>query len=101
VSIAYLPNTAPPNNNTQQVRRRVNNLVSTVNDQIGSVADNTGDLGSLQTQVTTTDANVTAIQAIIHPGITGTVTLAKLTGPGANGSLTFTKGIITAFVSPT
>ena len=30
-----------------------------------------------------------------------TITLVKLTGPGANGSLTFTNGILTAFQAPT
>ena len=34
-------------------------------------------------------------------GISGTVPLAKITGLGADGSLTFVNGIITAFVSPT
>jgi hypothetical protein len=33
--------------------------------------------------------------------VSGTVTLAKLTGGGANGSLTFVDGLITAFVAPT
>jgi hypothetical protein len=101
MSIAYLPNVAPANNNTQQLRRRTNDLVSTVNDAIGSIAGNNGDIGTLNNELTATNSNVTAIQAILHPGITGTVTLAKLTGGGTNGSLTFTKGIITAFVSPT
>lgn len=35
------------------------------------------------------------------PGLTNVVTLAKITALGANGSLTFTGGIITAFVAPT
>ena len=29
-------------------------------------------------------------------GITGTITTAKLTGGGANGSMTFTNGVLTA-----
>ena len=37
----------------------------------------------------------------IFSGITTTVTLAKLTGGGSNGSLTITKGIITAVTNPT
>jgi hypothetical protein len=101
MSIAYLPNVAPPNNNTQQARRRINDLVSTVNDSIGSIGDNTGDLGTLSTEIA---ANTTAIKTInttLATGITGTVALAKLTGGGTNGSLTFTKGLITAFLAPT
>ena len=34
-------------------------------------------------------------------GISGTAALAKLTALGADGSLTFTDGIITAYVAPT
>lgn len=34
-------------------------------------------------------------------GISGTATLAKITGGGANGSLTFTNGLITGYVAPT
>lgn len=30
------------------------------------------------------------------PGFTGTITTAKLTGGGANGSMTFSNGILTA-----
>lgn len=43
---------------------------------------------------------LTAIAAQIGKGISGTVTLAKLTTGGSNGSLTFTNGIITAFTAP-
>ena len=34
-------------------------------------------------------------------GVSGTVTLVKLTGGGSNGSITFTDGVITGFVEPT
>jgi hypothetical protein len=34
-------------------------------------------------------------------GFTGTVVLAKITGTGANGSLTVVNGIITAYTAPT
>lgn len=37
----------------------------------------------------------------LSTGFTGTVTLAKLTGGGANGSLTFASGICTGHVDPT
>ena len=37
----------------------------------------------------------------INSGITGTVTLAKITAGGTNGSLTITNGIITAKTDPT
>jgi hypothetical protein len=34
-------------------------------------------------------------------GISGTAALAKITALGTDGSLTFTNGIITAYVAPT
>jgi hypothetical protein len=34
-------------------------------------------------------------------GASGTITLAKLTGGGSNGSITVSNGIITAFTNPT
>jgi hypothetical protein len=39
--------------------------------------------------------------AFQNVGISGTAALARLTALGANGSLTFTNGIITAYVAPT
>ena len=41
------------------------------------------------------------LTAALPTGLTTTVTLAKLTGGGSNGSLTFTDGILTAKVDPT
>jgi hypothetical protein len=42
-----------------------------------------------------------AITVATSGGISGTAALAKLTTLGANGSLTFVDGIITAYVAPT
>ena len=39
--------------------------------------------------------------AFKNVGISGTAVLAKITGLGANGSLTFTDGIITGYTAPT
>lgn len=52
-----------------------------------------------QTQKNTTD--IATIQAALAAGVTGTIVIPKLTGGGANGSITVTKGIITAFANPT
>jgi hypothetical protein len=41
-----------------------------------------------------------ALQLWFGTGITATVTLAKLTGGGSNGSLTVTNGLITHYVAP-
>jgi hypothetical protein len=97
MAVNYLPNVAPPNNNTQQVRRRVNDLVSTVNDGIGSIASGNGDIGTLNSNLQSFESSLSYLNA----GITGSVVLAKLTTGGTNGSLTFNKGIITAVVHPT
>lgn len=101
MSISYLPNVAPQNNNTQQIRRRHNNLVSQVNDDVGSIAGSNGDIGTLAGEIAVNTADIATINTTLATGITGTVALAKLTVGGTNGSLTFTKGLITAFVAPT
>ena len=41
------------------------------------------------------------LQGLLGSGVTGTVTLAKLTGGGTNGSLTFKNGILVSKVDPT
>lgn len=46
--------------------------------------------------------NVTAASVIAGAGgVSGSVTLAKITALGVNGSLTFTNGLITAYTAPT
>jgi hypothetical protein len=47
------------------------------------------------------DSLVKKLNSVSAGGFTGTVPLAKLTGGGVNGSLTFTNGILTARVNPT
>lgn len=46
-------------------------------------------------------SGLTNLYLKVSQGISGTVPLAKITGGGANGSLTFANGIITGYVSPT
>lgn len=41
-------------------------------------------------------SNVATLQALINSGFTGTITTAKLTTGGTNGSMTFTKGVLTS-----
>ena len=41
------------------------------------------------------------LQQSLNGGYTGTVALAKLTAGGANGSMTFTNGILTSYTAPT
>ena len=42
-----------------------------------------------------------AVAARNAAGVSGTIPLAKITGGGTDGSLTFVSGILTAFVAPT
>lgn len=60
-------------------------------------------LSNLYLNFNSLSSQVKAIMVIlaVGTGISGTVTLAKITGGGANGSLTFVNGIISAFTAPT
>lgn len=49
-----------------------------------------------------TGLNITNWNAALQPNsISGTLTIPKLTSNGTNGSITFTNGLITAFINPT
>ena len=54
-------------------------------------------------QAQSNQSAVTAIQAILAPGsgVSGTLTIPKLTTGGVAGSLTFKNGVIVGFVQPT
>ena len=59
-------------------------------------------LQSLQGGTTNEYYHLTSAQnTAINSGITTTVALAKLTTGGTNGSMTITRGIVTAYVAPT
>jgi hypothetical protein len=53
--------------------------------------------------ITITDGagSITINASFSTTGSTGSVTLAKITSLGADGSLTFSDGLITAFTAPT
>ena len=78
--VSYLPSIASHVNATAQTRRRVNQIVSSVD---------------------TAQAGLTTVQNTLATGVSGTVILAKITGGGNNGSLTIESGIITQIVEPT
>ena len=42
-----------------------------------------------------------ALSTALNRGVTTSVTLAKITGGGVNGSLTITNGLVTAVTQPT
>jgi hypothetical protein len=83
-TIAYLPHVSPKNNNTAQMRRRVTDLVNAVNNTIGSSELNTGQLGSLQTQLTALQNELNG--GITFPTQTGTGSISgkmlQVTSPG-------------------
>ncbi len=56
---------------------------------------------ALESRLTVVEGEVDVVQAAFASGFSGTVTLAKLTGGGANGSLTVVNGLITAVTAPT
>jgi hypothetical protein len=86
-TVSYLVSISNKTNSTQQTRRRINQTVSAVSEA--------------QTSVNTANTNISEIQGQLASGFSGTVPLAKLTGGGANGSITVQNGLITAVVEPT
>ncbi len=90
-----------------------------VNDLVSQMAEQQKQIEALQSQIaypcieltTELQKQVEALQltppfnfgtmAFQNIGVSGTVVLVKITALGANGSLTFDNGIITAYVAPT
>jgi len=79
-NVSYVPSISPRNNATSQMRRRTNQNVSAIVD---------------------TADGLSGVQEQLAQGVSGIVTLAKITGGGMNGSLTVTNGLITGIVEPT
>lgn len=53
-------------------------------------------ISDIQTDVSSLQTDVSGIESQLSAGFTGTIATAKLTPGGANGSMTFTNGILTA-----
>jgi hypothetical protein len=58
-------------------------------------------LTGLQMTSNSQASTLATITATLATGVSGTVTLVKLTVGGTNGSLTFTAGLVTSFTAPT
>lgn len=67
------------------------------NDLVSQIAELQKQVEALQV----TPAVAFGTMAFENTGVSGSVVLAKITGLGADGSLNFTNGIITAYVAPT
>jgi hypothetical protein len=90
--ISYLPHTSAKNNNTRQMRRRTNDLVSVVAQQIGSITPSSGDLGTLNTTLQTKAPSDS-------PTFTGTVSQPTLNLTAAATSTTASAGGASALPS--
>lgn len=84
--------------NLNQLQTRLFNDLQFAGSNLTSIATrNHNDLQSLQGGTTSQYYHLTsAQQSAIASGITTTITTAKLTALGSNGSMTFTNGILTA-----
>lgn len=59
-------------------------------------AAHTSQIAALQASLTAQSFQIASLQAILSSGIAATYATAKLTTGGANGSLTFNSGLLTA-----
>jgi hypothetical protein len=88
--------------NLTSLATRNHNDLQTI--QGGAAADyqhlTTAQVGQIATLVTTVGANTTQLTGLAG-GLTTTITTAKLTTTGANGSMTFANGVLTAQVAAT
>ena len=73
--------------NQRQTLRRLSDTITLANGLNGEVNTNT--------------LEIAAISATLATGGSGTFTLAKLTGGGTNGSITFVNGLFQSGVEPT
>lgn len=78
-------------------------LIDFTGSNITSIVNrNHNDLTSKQGGTTNEYYHITSSQSSsLSSGLSVTVTLAKITGGGTNGSLTFTNGVLTSKVDPT
>lgn len=77
-SISYLPHVSPKDDNTRQMRRRVNNIVSQVSQQVGAVATDSGDLGTLSNEVQTKAPSASPILSHVTQDTFATLTNATI-----------------------
>lgn len=76
----------------------INTEVATLTAEQVSLAEN---ITTLSAEQATQAADIATIQAELAAGLSVTVTTAKLTTGGADGSMTFTNGLLTAQVQAT
>lgn len=77
-SISYLPHVSPRDNNTRQIRRRANDVVSQVSQQVGAIATSVGDLGALSTAVQTKAPSASPVFSNVTQDALPTLTNAQI-----------------------
>jgi hypothetical protein len=85
--------------NLTDIPTRNHNDLQTI--QGGSATDRQHLTTAQVTAIATNTSDIATIKAEIASGLTVTITTAKLTSGGANGSMTFTNGILTAQTAAT
>jgi hypothetical protein len=85
--------------NLTEIPARNHNDLQTI--QGGSATDRQHLTTAQVTAIATNTSDIATIKAEIAAGLTVTITTAKLTTGGVNGSMTFTNGILTAQTAAT
>jgi hypothetical protein len=85
--------------NLTEIPTRNHNDLQTI--QGGSTTDRQHLTTAQVTAIATNTSDIATIKAEIAAGLTVTITTAKLTTGGVNGSMTFTNGILTAQTAAT
>jgi hypothetical protein len=80
---------------------RVTNAEASIGVLNGEVSTINGEITVIQGDVADLETRVAAIEASLAAGISVTITTAALTPLGAQGSMTFTNGILTGQVQAT
>lgn len=86
MAISNLPSTQ--NNNTNQIRRRYNEVVSQVTNQVGSIASGSGDIGTLHSQVKQLTSQKASLDSPTFTGAVSMPSLPSLTSASVTNSAT-------------
>jgi hypothetical protein len=91
----------PPQLTIDEINALVDKAVDNINPSQDGLLEQIAELQKQVDALQLTPILAFGTMASQNTGVSGTVVLAKITGLGADGSLTFANGIITAYVAPT